>query len=140
MHEPQDSIPPELQDALRKLYEPQVQVPLRVGDAILNRARASLAGKRRSRTWWRISTAIATAAAAIAIAVVVHHQPPPQVAVAGPRDVNRDGRVDILDALQVARSSRPPATWDFNHDGKVDRRDADAIAQEVVKLTPGVLP
>src|SRR4051812_22593768 len=106
MHEPQDSIPPELQDALRKLYQPQVQVPSRVDDAILNRARAALAGKRRSRTWWRTSAAVATAAAAvIAIAVVVHHEPPAQLAsAAGPRDVNHDGRVDVLDALQVARS------------------------------------
>ena len=55
--------------------------------------------------------------------------------------------VDILDAFTVAkavdtesaeeRKLRAAArAWDFNHDGVIDRRDADAVAISVVRLTP----
>jgi len=56
-------------------------------------------------------------------------------------DLNHDGRVDILDAFQLARetqsSAKPNAASDLNHDGLVDRRDAELIATHAVKLEKG---
>ena len=53
-------------------------------------------------------------------------------------DVNQDGRVDILDAFQLAREIQSgaalPTALDFNGDGVVDRSDADVIASEAVSL------
>lgn len=56
-------------------------------------------------------------------------------------DLNRDGRVDILDAFQLARETqsgaKPVATVDLNNDGLIDRRDAELIATHAVKLEKG---
>ena len=55
-------------------------------------------------------------------------------------DVNQDGRVDILDAFQLARESQSgtsPAGIDLNEDGRIDRRDAEFIATRAVKLEKG---
>ena len=53
-------------------------------------------------------------------------------------DVNRDGRVDILDAyrlaLLIAEDRGDAATWDENGDGTVDRKDVDALATLAVAL------
>jgi len=55
-------------------------------------------------------------------------------------DVDRNGRVDILDAFALARriqqGSPPPA--DINGDGAVNKADVDAIAAQAVKLRKGV--
>ena len=54
-------------------------------------------------------------------------------------DINHDGRVDILDAFQLAReleSGAKPAA-DLNGDGVVDQRDADLIAARAVRLEKG---
>jgi len=56
-------------------------------------------------------------------------------------DLNHDGRVDILDAFQLARETqsgaKPAVTVDLNHDGRVDRRDVELIATHAVLLEKG---
>ena len=56
-------------------------------------------------------------------------------------DLNRDGRVDILDAFQLARQLQsgndPGAGSDLNSDGEVDRRDVEIIAAQAVRLEKG---
>jgi hypothetical protein len=53
-------------------------------------------------------------------------------------DINGDGKVDILDALALARSlqsrSGVTQTWDVNGDGVVDDRDVDVIARNAVAI------
>ena len=47
------------------------------------------------------------------------------------RDVNRDGRFDVLDAYKLARgveSGVAPPTWDLDSNGVVDARYADFAA------------
>ncbi len=59
-------------------------------------------------------------------------------AVAG--DLDRSGRVTILDAFALARqldSGSSPAASDFNGDGLIDRGDVDAIAMLAVRLPEG---
>jgi len=55
-----------------------------------------------------------------------------------PEDINRDGRVDILDAFALARRIETGGTadlrWDINGDGRVDRADVNAIAARAVSL------
>jgi len=60
---------------------------------------------------------------------------------AGGADVDGSGRVDVLDALHVARAlargtipEAGRAGWDFNADGRVDRADADALAELAVRI------
>jgi hypothetical protein len=55
-------------------------------------------------------------------------------------DLNRDNRVDILDAFQLARalqSVNPSSVQDLNGDGTVNQTDVDLLAQESVKLEKG---
>jgi hypothetical protein len=57
-------------------------------------------------------------------------------------DIDRNGKVDILDAFTLARhleADRPTdAMWDFNGDGLIDRRDVDMVALAAVRLNKGV--
>jgi hypothetical protein len=56
-------------------------------------------------------------------------------------DLNRDGRVDILDAFVLARQLKLGGTrnlqLDVNGDGVVDERDVAALAARAVKLEQG---
>ena len=53
-------------------------------------------------------------------------------------DVNRDGAVDVIDALLLAdrvRSGEAKSrSWDLNSDGKVDARDSEEILARIVDL------
>jgi hypothetical protein len=56
-------------------------------------------------------------------------------------DLNRDGRIDILDAFALARQvehgEKPGRQLDLNGDGMIDRRDAELIAAHAVSLEKG---
>lgn len=102
---------------------------------------------RRNRMRWTIRYAIgsiAAAAAVILIAIKITHREQPTFesdrAVASSEDVNRDGKLDILDAFLMARkvAAKEPLTkdWDFNHDGMVDNKDVDVVAFSAVKIKP----
>jgi hypothetical protein len=58
-------------------------------------------------------------------------------------DIDRNGRVDILDAFRLARyiksADRPKTKWDINRDGIVNRSDVDSVAFAAVRLHKGVL-
>jgi hypothetical protein len=64
----------------------------------------------------------------------------PTATIARADDVNRDGRVDVLDAFALARAVEAgvgsPA-WDVNRDGAVDESDVDAVALAAVSLGGG---
>jgi len=57
------------------------------------------------------------------------------------RDIDGNGRVDILDALALARNIKDNRVaeqpWDFNGDGAIDRQDVDTVAQSAVSLNKG---
>jgi hypothetical protein len=58
-------------------------------------------------------------------------------------DIDRSGRVDILDAFKLARQIKaglqPSEKWDMNGDGQVNRKDVDLVAFAAVRLDKGVL-
>ena len=138
-------MPPALVRDLGELYGGHVFVPGEVDQRLLGEARAQLSRikQRPSRLWW----ALPGAAAAAVIALTVLWQPRPAMQIAPPipsamaADIDRSGRVDILDAFMLARQLEQSTTgsldvaWDINGDGKVDHRDVDAVAQHAVQLT-----
>ena len=81
------------------------------------------------RTW----KPVAAAAAAVLVAAGAWFATRPAL----PGDVDRSGRVDIVDAYALAirlKSGQPEPGHDLNGDGKVDERDVDEIARRSVAL------
>ena len=130
--------PEKLDDEMEKLARGHAA---RVRKVLAARARD---GRRR------LSRVAPWAAAAAGIAIVAGlawlggrgsaPEAPPFSGIARADDVNRDGRVDVLDAFALARAvdageGRP--AWDFNRDGAVDRADVDAVALAAVSLGGG---
>ena len=88
---------------------------------------------------WILWPTLATACIALAgLAYFSSRSSQPQFAR---EDLNHDGRVDILDAFQLARETqtgaKPVVAPDLNNDGLVDRHDAELIATHAVKLEKG---
>ena len=144
------TLPEGLRRDLRRVYEHPVLVPPEVDRRILSEARAHLSEARvdaatSARSVHRLrSAAVAAAgiAAAIVVGVLVWAVLPTastdqaNQALAG--DVDRNGRIDILDAFALARTiERGEATseaWDVNGDGRVDAGDVDLVAERSVRL------
>jgi hypothetical protein len=147
---------------LNTLFKPQLPVPPEVDRAVSDLARKhfvrreSRKGERRRFRWvglWRI----AAAAAVIIFAFSLDLTKKPEkltvssvVAEARAIDIDRNGRVDILDAFKLARqiesASRAETNlslrkrgWDMNGDGLVNRNDVDLVASAAVRLDKGVL-
>lgn len=132
-------------------------VPGSVDRAVQADARRTMRDRlaRRTTVLWTIRAGAAVAAAGLALAVwtlgpwrgATRTTPgvqSPRIAAAGPEDIDSNGRVDILDALAIARAldqrtrakAPIPASWDVNHDGVVDERDVEQVAAAAVRITP----
>lgn len=140
---------------LKGLFESSSLVPGEVDRAVLDRARQKLTRRPRRLSWPRWAAAGA-AAAVIFLAVLLQtdFSPMPErtsksvaplleaAAASLPRDIDLNGRVDILDAFKLARhveSAKAVETkWDFNGDGLVNRKDVENIAFAAVRLDKGV--
>jgi len=133
-----EQMPTELVGRLRALAsKTAVLVPRSVDEAVLLQARKHFSEVRRRRArftaaWWT------AAAASIALMAVVGLS-----LIQRPRyeraDIDRNGRVDILDAFALARTLQRGAVKgpDMNGDGVVNRADVDIIAAQAVKLKKG---
>jgi hypothetical protein len=136
--------PPRLIAALRRTQANRVFVPPATDDAVLRAAQNHFApGKLRGSvalTHWFRWLAFATACLLLC-AVAYRLTRPGSFPAHAQEDLNRDGRVDILDAFQLARQLQArdnPATGpDLNGDGEVDQRDVEIIAAQAVKLEKG---
>jgi hypothetical protein len=138
---------PDLARDLARLADPNIEVPQSIDDAVMAAARTALARRRRGghpAFRWVAGTA---AAAALALAVWVGSVLLPQQhasremasmpapLVAG--DLDRSGRVTILDAFALARqieTGGSPSSGDINSDGRIDHADVDALAMLAVRL------
>jgi hypothetical protein len=117
------------------------------------RVRAALAAKgaakgrrrfARSAPWAAAAAAVVLVAAAGALWRVGLGSPAPAAEaparIGRADDVNRDGRVDVLDAFALARAvdaGDRRSEWDVNRDGAVDEGDVDAVAMAAVSLGGG---
>ena len=88
--------------------------------------------------WRRIAVRIAAAALLVAGAGYWLAWPEAQSIQNPAADVNRDGRVDVLDGLilarQVVSSPSAPAAGDVDRNGSVDVRDVSKLMQTVVAM------
>lgn len=137
----------EFGEDLKSVFGARRGVPVEVDRAILAEARKHL-GKKHSRLRigrWAVSAA---AVAAVVVFAFVHDfdaGDSGQMAMvdmdAIKEDVDRNGRVDILDAFVLARrvkaSEGVDAEWDINGDGIVDSKDIDAVAARAVRINKG---
>ena len=139
--------PKKLAEDLRSLYRGRVGAPPEVDRAIIDMCHRRLTRRRRPVLVLRWAAAGAAAAALLVGISIMLRERRPLASRAAPalhrvatlEDVDRNGRVDILDAFALARqleagSGRQP-NWDINGDGIVDARDVDAIAMKAVALT-----
>jgi len=137
-----------LRQDLRGLFEPPGAVPARVNKIILDQAKQRLVKPRPLIIRLRWAAGIAAAAAVIAVGVILYQEPNHQSSIdnyqsvaVGRADIDANGRVDILDAFQLARSieARGPVApqWDLNGDGRVDKDDVNLIASAAVRLDKG---
>jgi len=138
---------------LARLYGSRVPVPPEVDEAILAVARLRMARTRRAWVVLRRVGLVGTAAAAaVGLAVLVwkpwHGQMDrvaEPLAARGapldPKDIDGNGRVDILDAFSLARQveagGQLPGVQDVNGDGVIDANDVDAVAMAAVRLKGG---
>lgn len=138
----QSDLPDSLKGDLQRAYARTPQVPPTIDAAILNAARGRMRRFRPARTLliWG-GGAVTAAAAVLAVALYLRQSGTPPAVGTSARDVNRDGKVDMLDAYVLARrvDANVPANGalDLNSDGKVDRLDADVIARDAVRLPVG---
>jgi len=142
--------PPRLKSGLTTIFGSAPSITRQTDDQILNALRQD--SIRRNRMRWVIRYAIGSVAAAAAVILIAikttHHDQSAinnsDASVAITEDVNRDGKLDILDAFLMARkvAANEPLMkeWDFNHDGTVDSKDVDVVAFAAVKLKGGGNP
>jgi len=159
-----------LANALRGAYRRRVDVPPEVDEAMRARMHLPFARIRRRRLLWLAVPAAAAATLVVAFYLgsatdrstagrapdaparqVSLHVPPADAAPPNPvidasrpalvEDVNGDGRVDIRDALVLARKLRAGGPleggWDLSGDGVIDRVDVERIARLVVSVPGG---
>jgi len=159
-------ISPKFSADLNTLFKPQSPVPPEVDRAIMDRVNQHFAGQKfdkntQQRFRWASLWKIAAAAAVIIFAFSLELTWKSGVreseivystlkAQSADNDIDRNGRVDILDAFTLARQiekaghneenlSLRKQEWDINGDGLINNKDVDTVAYAAVRLDKGVL-
>jgi len=158
-HDPNPQIPPRLERQLRDAYR---SLDFPGTDAAFDRDMLAMAakvgvaaGNRRKHAHRRFRRNLLTGlAAALAAGTITawfawpSSKPAPAnaVASANPRDLNADGRIDMLDALLLAErvdggqlAKQDVQQLDLNADDRVDSRDVKMLAADAVSLQRGTL-
>lgn len=151
MMEPELDLPERLREDLKALHQPQGRVPAELDEAILAAAPTRQTSTRRP---FLVRAASLAAAAVLLVVPLVfvalwlrsqRAEDPVDVDVARAEDVDGSGRVDILDALALARRVENGAIevranaaldvgLDFDGDGRIDQRDVQHVAREAVRI------
>ena len=156
-------VSPKLSADLNTLFKPQFSVPPELDRAIMDQANRRLVQRHwrhrifRHISIWRIAAAAAVIIFAFSLNLTQEPGPSTSRTVlvkAQAVDIDRNGRVDILDAFKLARyvesaestdrnlspvSSTGQALqkqgWDINGDGLVNHNDVDSVALAAVSLS-----
>jgi len=157
--------PPRLVAAFKQLPKTPIFIPPTLDEALIKAARQHLAAPEKKRTLWSRLRPWTAAAAGFAAVILVAYPHAKELLGFGQsrkavrrgwenvhtgiqiqshglayarEDLNRDGKVDILDAFMLAKKLQAlhvsDPNLDINRDGIVDRRDAEAIAAHAVSL------
>lgn len=130
--------PPRLVSALKEISHREIFAPPHVDRAILKAAHEHLAPRTKALFCdfrrWMLWPALATACVFLACVAWLLSVRPHYAR----EDLNRDGKVDILDAFALARQIKSSAhlstSLDINGDGVIDSRDVALIAAHAVQL------
>jgi len=134
--------PARLVAALGALHGSKIPVPTRVDEAVLAQARSHLDGVAAPPMvpfpgWLAAAAAIL---AGLGLTFLLSNTGPKVPAFAR-EDVDRNGRVDMLDAFALARKLQAGTVsdrmFDLNGDGVIDQRDIDSIAAHAVRVHKG---
>lgn len=139
----------EFSQDLNHLFTASDQVAPEMDEKILHQARQHFAATGRKHKFFRRLRLSAAAAAAVILgAICLNIFDTPQQKAKTPvvlarEDIDRSGRIDILDALALAQSIKSGSNldpkWDFNHDKLINQADVDRVAFVAVSLKPEVL-
>ncbi len=134
------------------LFKPQFSIPPEVDRAVLDKAHQRFTQKHWSHrilqhiSIWRIAAAAAVIIFAFSLNLTQKPGPTTSKSLLGEVravDIDRNGRVDILDALKLAcyveSAVRTDKKWDINGDGLVNSNDVDLVASVAVRLDKGIL-
>jgi dockerin type I repeat protein len=124
------NIPPTLRQALQRAYAADPpEVELNLDDA--DRGELSVAGYRRDRRWSMRGLAMAAVLLlGVTASLIFIKQTKPD-----PMDLNRDGFVDVLDAMVLSISiEQNTGGRDLTGDGSIDRADVAAVINAIVLL------
>ncbi len=140
-------ISPKLSEDLNTLFKPQFSVPPELDRAIMDQANRRLVQRHwrhrifRHINLWRVAAAAAVIIFAFSLNLTQKPGPSTSRSVlveAQAVDIDRNGRVDILDAFKLARhiesANRTDKKWDINEDGVVNSKDVDLVASAAVSL------
>ncbi len=137
-----DGIPEKLAGDLRRAFGPVPSVPSGFDERVLAAAGRRLRRRTMHRGVGLRLSAGGAIAAMVALSTLVWFAPgakaPRMVAQAGPGDVNRDGVVNVLDAMALALAVQHGGAGgvDLNADNTIDDADVALLAAEIVSLTP----
>jgi hypothetical protein len=142
---------PEFSADLNTLFKPEFSIPPEIDRAIMDRANQQLSPKHwghhilRHISIWRIAAAVAVIIFAFSLNLTQKPGPTTKQSLlveARAVDIDRNGRVDILDAFKLARyvesADRTEKKWDVNGDGLINNNDVDLVASAAVRLDKGV--
>ena len=137
---------------LNILFKPQFSIPLEVDRAVMDKAHQHFTQKHwsprilRHISIWRIAAAAAVIIFAFSLNLTQEPGPTTSQSLLGEVravDIDRNGRVDILDAFKLDRyvesAERTDKKWDVNGDGFVNSNDVDLVVSAAVRLDKGVL-
>ena len=147
-----DELPEVVVDALRQADDMKLAVPPEVDRTILRDAHRhleSIPRMARRRRMFRTLAAVSSVCAVLLVVVALQTGEPPDRQLAqesapfaapadiSPKDIDRNGSVDILDAFAIARqleSGHASHHWDFNQDGNLNEDDIRLVAMDAVML------
>lgn len=137
---------------LNILFKPQFSIPPEFDRAVMDKAHQHFTQKHWSHhilrhiSIWRIAAAAAVIIFAFSLNLTQKPGPTTSQSLLGEAravDIDRNGRVDILDAFKLARhvesADHTDKKWDINGDGFVNSNDVDLVASAAVRLDKGIL-
>jgi hypothetical protein len=135
----------EFQKDLGQLFGPGRKIPPEVDASILYKTGKHFSKVHRRRIVRWISSSAAAAVLLFVVLLNVPHrssyQPSVKMSRVAAEDIDRSGRIDILDAFELAKDIKSgrkvSESYDFNTDGMVDERDVDWLARAAVRLNGG---